>query len=172
MDAATAAWITASATGVLAVATLIYALATRSLATAARAGVQAQVVSSARLAWMDSVRDSVAEFLSIDAEIKSNSAAKLGPEFVDNLVQRRLMIRHRIEFRLDPEKSLHKEVLAKIDEQMSDYSSSNMNVSTIRALTVHIMEEEWRRVRREVKAPVSADALGRGVRLLPDKVPE
>lgn len=108
--ASVAAIVTAVATSGIAFATLAYARGTMRLANAslqgveaqtqaartlaeqnraiAEAGVRAQVVSSTRLAWMDSVRDNVAELLSLDREIKhaANRTIALQAEFIDNLI--------------------------------------------------------------------------------------
>lgn len=69
------------------------------------------------------------------------------------------MIRHRIEFRLDGDKPPHAELLGCIDDLIGRDAEDEKAERAIRSLTVSIMESEWRRVRREVGATVSADLI-------------
>lgn len=124
----------------------------------ARMSVRAHIVSGTRMAWVDAVRDAVAELLSLDSAIKRAAANEVGAEFLDNMVQRREMIRHRLEFRLDPEKNRHSDLLRAVDRLVSFTAEEPSTSETIRQLSIAISEEEWRRVRRELGAPVSADA--------------
>jgi DNA repair exonuclease SbcCD ATPase subunit len=129
---------------------------------------RASVVSASRQRWIDAIRDDVAEFLSLEDAYKTLQArldpAAEKPETVmadeEALTRRRVLLRKRIELRLNPAKEHHQALLHALDMLMSAKAADPVRELDVRDKTKALLKQEWERVKREATGaePLSTPA--------------
>jgi hypothetical protein len=118
---------------------------------------RASVVSASRQRWIDAIRDDVAEFLSTEDAVKAlalggirtlaGTDAMIADE--EALTRRRVLLRKRIELRLNSAKEHHVALLHAIDLHMASAEPDPIREAEVRDRTKTLLKAEWERVKRE-----------------------
>jgi len=118
---------------------------------------RASVVSASRQRWIDAIRDDVAEFLSVEDAFKAlrsrGSMISAGQHAIladeEALTRRRVLLRKRIELRLNPVKDHHQALLHAMDLHMATSAPDPLREVDVRDKTKALLKQEWERVKRE-----------------------
>ncbi len=129
---------------------------------------RASVVSASRQRWIDAIREDVAEFLSLEDAYKAarlrSDATGAGQDAIaadmEALTRRRVLLRKRIELRLNPDKDHHQALLHAMDLHMSAREPDPIRELDVRDKTKALLKQEWERVKREASGaePLSTPA--------------
>lgn len=116
---------------------------------------RATVVSGNRQKWIDAVRDDVAEFISVRAQIRvlktADSAEQAGQDALlteeRQLRTKLLMLRARVEMRLNPNEDEHEKLLQLMDGY--DQNATTVADLALRTKGRSIFKAEWTRLKKE-----------------------
>jgi hypothetical protein len=128
--------------------------ATTQINTGARSS-RATVVSSNRQRWIDAIRDDVADFIACRAQLHVLGRAGSFQQSVQDalLTEERgirtklVMLRARVEMRLNPEEQEHKKLLELMDTY--DQNATTAADLELRKMAQGIFKAEWSRLKKE-----------------------
>jgi hypothetical protein len=116
---------------------------------------RASVVSANRQKWIDSIRDDVADFIATRSQLeglkRAGSFQRAGQDALlteERLLQKHLlMLRVRVELRINHKEQPHLGLLGALDRYDTEYSADADRDLRLRAGA--IFKEEWERLKRE-----------------------
>lgn len=128
---------------------------------------RATVVSANRQRWIDAIRDDVAEFISIRAQMrvleKTGSDGRSGQDALlteeRQLRGKLVMLRARVEMRLNPHEDHHEKLLELMDRY--DQDATMVADLALRTAARSIFKIEWSRLKKEASGidPFMREAL-------------
>jgi hypothetical protein len=115
------------------------------------------MVSASRQAWINDLRNSISEFLSVTAQLRYVVATSPAPEWPNAPgFERAIFLRSRIALLINPNESDHRRLLILIDESFSITTSLQDGAALRRSTELHheittqsqsILKREWERVK-------------------------
>lgn len=116
---------------------------------------RATVVSANRQRWIDAVREDVAEFIAVRAQLrvleKAGSMERSGQDALlkeeRELRTKLIMLRARVEMRLNPDEDEHEKLLELMDRY--DQDATTVADLALRTKGRSIFKAEWTRLKRE-----------------------
>lgn len=129
---------------------------------------RASVVSANRQKWIDAIRDDVAEFIAVRSQMvliaRSGSFNPSGQDMVMSearqMRNRAVMLRARVEMRLNHNEDDHQNLLRAMDEY--DQAVSDESDGKLRSIARKIFKAEWERLKKEAAGidPFVREAVG------------
>jgi hypothetical protein len=154
LDAATATVDTANLTVLAALSTALAAILVSPFVTlsVAKRQIRAQTISGNRQAWINSLRDDLAEFLSLVFSLRLKG---IPSERFLELAQRLRLVQSRIKLRLNPSEQDHVSLIALVERAVvlairandTDASAAAKASDEIVDLSQSVLKREWERVK-------------------------
>lgn len=128
----------------------------KSAATIARQQINASLVSASRQAWIDKLRDSIAEFQALlyNLGFRGTISYERGPE-EDERLQQAIQLRSRIALLINPAETDHKQLLIQMDMALSIAYDAGSEAggemartqAAITEISQGLLKREWERVK-------------------------
>ena len=114
----------------------------------------ATVVTTARLTWIDALRDDISEFLALNDSRPSTDnvgmvVSAMRPQDVADVMRRIMMLRNRIGLRLDLKKPHHRELFDMLEKVLQSSPRDGNTGTAARKLAGRLFDREWNRARAE-----------------------